>query len=1022
MSQHLEFRILGPLEVRDGSGALRLGGPKQRSLLAVLLLHANEVVSGDRLVSEVWGDAPAEDAALHAQVSRLRKVLEPDRDGREPATLLTQPPGYVLRVDPDRLDLLRFDALVEQGHRALEAAEAEQASALLREALALWRGRPLADLEDEPFHREAVQRLDDAWLDALETRVEADLACGRHAGLIAELRTLVRRHPFRERLRGQLMLALYRAGRQAEALEVYAEGRRLMAVELGLEPSRGLQRLQDRILAQDPELDLKPREPPRRPAGGPPSRRRRTLLAAAAATAALAALAAVLVIVLGGDGPDDGRPAVSGGSVTVLDAGTGTRRASVAVGSTPDAIAIGEGATWVVDADEQTVSRIDTATRAVATFATGDTPKDVATGAGAVWVGTGRPTLRSQTAGAVAAEVARVDPATRTVRGRVELPRTRRGIVHGPDGRVAVGAGAAWAVTSDGAVARIDTGTTRVTAVVRGIQARDVAVGAEGVWILGEDGTIARVDPASATVAQSTRLRASAVASLAVGGGAAWVTAPGDGTLWRVDPGRELVVRAIDVGAGAGDVAYGADAVWVANPLRGTVVRVDPARGGVTREVALGGTPRAVAVADGAVWVASSPGTEAARPGTARTGLPSAACGPMVTGAGGPPDRLVVADLPLQGGLRLSAQQVEQAMLHTFRERGFRAGRFRVGFQVCDDSIARTGIFDEAKCAANARTYARTPAVVGLLGYINSPCAQAAVPELNRAPGGPLAALSALATYPGLTRRFPGSPPGELRDLYPTGTRSFLRVNPADDYEGAAQARVAQAEEAGRVAVLDDGEGGFGGVLAESFVTEAERLGLDVALRAGWDPRAAPRFGDLARRVAAVRPQAVFVGGLLDSGGARVVRALRARLGRDVLLLTPSGFTPTPSFAEQAGAAADGAYVSLPGLITESVGPAGRRFAERFGAAQPGINVEPSAVYAAESAAVMLDAIGRSDGSRASVLEELFATRRRNGLLGDLAFDRNGDPRGTPVTILRMKRGARALPDFPGAVLDRVVR
>jgi branched-chain amino acid transport system substrate-binding protein len=391
----------------------------------------------------------------------------------------------------------------------------------------------------------------------------------------------------------------------------------------------------------------------------------------------------------------------------------------------------------------------------------------------------------------------------------------------------------------------------------------------------------------------------------------------------------------------------------------------------------------------------------------------------VVTGGGGPPDRLVVADLPFQGGIRLSAQQMEQAMLHTLRERGFRAGRFRLGFQSCDDSIARTGVFDEVRCAENARAYARTPAVVGVLGYVNTPCAAAAIPVLNRADPGPLAVLSALASSPALTRAVPGAPPGELRRLYPTGERNFLRVHPADDLQAVALARLAQDEGARAVAVLDDGVPEYGRLFADRFAAAAEDLGLDVVLRVSWDPQA-DAFDGLARRVAARGPDAVFVGGLLDTQGAEVLEALHGRLGDGPLRLLPDGFTPTPFLAERAGVAAEGAYLSVPGLLPESLRAAGRRFVRRFAPTQPGADVEPSAVYAAESTAVMLDAIARSDGSRPSVLSELFATRRR-GLLGDLAFDDNGDVRSAPVTILRMKRGERSVQVFDDAALERVV-
>ncbi len=1011
--------MLGPLEVREGTTRLRLGGPRQRSLLAVLLLHANEVVSADRLAEEVWGAAPPDGGALHALVSRLRKVLEPDRGDAEPGTLVTRAPGYVLRLEPEQLDLLRFERLVAEGRAARSRGDVEGERRLLRAALGQWRGRPLADLEDEPFHRDAVRRLDDAWLDAVEARVDADLACGAHAELVAELRALVRGHPFRERLRGQLMLALYRAGDQPAALGVFDEGRRVLADEVGLEPGRALRDLQSRILAQDPGLD----GPAPRGGPGPPDPLRRAArgrrLAGTAAVAA--ALVAALLAVGGsaGGGGDDGRTTTTaGGSVALLDARAARIRTRLPVGTTPAAVATGEGAVWVVDADDQTISRIG-AGNEVTTFATGATPTDVAVGAGSVWVGSGERLVRAQGAGPRVTGVTRVDPGTRTVRARIPLPRPARALTHAADGHLAFGAGALWAIAPDGGVARIDPRTDRVTAVARGIQAQAVAAAGDDVWALAADGTLARIDPRRGRIAQRARIAASSVSSLAVGGGAAWVTAPGDGTLWRAQPGPRIVMRTVEVGTGVADVAAGGGAVWVANPLRGEVLRVDPRRNAVTARVALGGTPRSLAAAPGAVWVASTRGPEpsARAPGG---GLPRSRCGPLTTGPG-TPDRLLVADLPLQGGLRLSVQQMEQAMLFVLRERGFRAGRFAVGFQACDDSVARTGLFDEAKCRGNARAYARAPEVVGVLGLVNTPCALAAVPELNRAPGGPLPAVSALASYPGLTRRVAGAPPGELAALYPTGTRSFLRVRPPDDREAAALAALAAHDGARRVAVLDDGDLRYGGMLAARFAREARRRGLAVVARRSWDPQA-PSYAALAGRVARSRPGAVFLGGLLDARGADVVRALRARLGPGVALLAPTGFTPTPLFAARAGAAAEGAYVSLPELVPASLGPAGRRFVERFGVTQPGVEVEPSAVYAAESMAVVLDALARSDGSRASVLRELFATRRRDALLGDLAFDRDGDPVAAPVTVFRIERGARVLPGFDDAVLDRVLR
>jgi DNA-binding SARP family transcriptional activator len=242
----MEFRILGPLEVVDASQAVVLGGSKQRTLLTLLLLTPNRPVSVDRLIDAVWSGEPppAASNALQYHVSQLRKALG---DG---ATIATQEPGYLIRLEPEQLDLLRFEQLVIEA----EGAEAERASRLLAEALALWRGEPLVDLADDAPSRGEAQRLEAARLAALERRVDADLALGRHAQLVPELEVLVRTHPLHEGFVGALMRALYGSGRQADALDVYRRTRQTFDSELGIEPSPFLRELERAILRQDPEL------------------------------------------------------------------------------------------------------------------------------------------------------------------------------------------------------------------------------------------------------------------------------------------------------------------------------------------------------------------------------------------------------------------------------------------------------------------------------------------------------------------------------------------------------------------------------------------------------------------------------------------------------------------------------------------------------------------------------------------------------------------------------------------------
>ena len=250
----MEFRLLGPVEAVGGDGLPIALGQRPRTVLALLLLDANEVVSTDRLIEGIWSEAapPASAAgSLQVNVHALRKAIGPER-------IVTRSPGYAIRVEPDELDVLRFERLAAEGRRALQDGDAAGASASLADALALWRGPALADYRYASFARTEAQRLEEARLAALEARIEADLQLGRHTGLVAELEALVAEHPLRERLRGQLMLALYRSGRQADALAAYQEARRVLVEELGIDPSPELRELEQAILRQDPALAAAP--------------------------------------------------------------------------------------------------------------------------------------------------------------------------------------------------------------------------------------------------------------------------------------------------------------------------------------------------------------------------------------------------------------------------------------------------------------------------------------------------------------------------------------------------------------------------------------------------------------------------------------------------------------------------------------------------------------------------------------------------------------------------------------------
>ena len=253
----MEFRVLGPVEAVADGRRLEIDSARERALLGFLVMHANRVVSADRILDAVWGDERPESGtkAVAFHVSKLRDALEPGRQrGAVNGVLATDPAGYVLRVEPDRINSVRFERLTSEGRAGL-LADPELARARLDDALALWHGEPYADVADEEFAQPEIRRLDELHVQALEDRLEANLALGQHAAVIDELEALVAEHPLRERLRGQLMVALYRTGRQAEALRTYGQGRRALADELGIDPGPELQRLEGWILRQDPRLD-----------------------------------------------------------------------------------------------------------------------------------------------------------------------------------------------------------------------------------------------------------------------------------------------------------------------------------------------------------------------------------------------------------------------------------------------------------------------------------------------------------------------------------------------------------------------------------------------------------------------------------------------------------------------------------------------------------------------------------------------------------------------------------------------
>jgi len=571
--------------VLDGGRRVPITGPRQKALLAILLLNANEVVSRDRLIDELWERPPeSPENALHRVVSQLRKQLDVG-DGA-PMPLVTRAPGYVLEIDPEALDLNRFEALVADGRRALADDDPEAAARALREALALWRGPALADFQDASFARPEIGRFEELRLQALEERIEADLRRGRAGDLVPELEALVAQEPLRERPRAQLMLALYRAGRQADALAAYRDGRRRLVGELGLEPGPQLQELERAILRQDEALAV-----PRGTATASRPRRRRTLWAGLALLVAAAA-AVVAAVLAARDGDATAITDVPANSVAVIDPGTNRIEDVVPVGSRPIAVAVGEGAVWVANVEDGTLSRIDPRTRKVVrTVGLGTPATDVAVGFGSVWVANGS-----------AGTLSRVDPRSSAVAETLQ-PAASTGVVSPVAQAVTVGFGSVWLTSGPERVLRLDPATGAVSArIAAAVEPTSLAAGEDALWVGSLGGRIARIEPRSDAVTDRIPVSGSTI-SVAAGAGAVWA-AVCCRTVWRIDALRNVVEQTVTVGAEPSSVAVGEGAVWVTSYSEGTVSRIDPATNDVVATIRVGHRPLDLAVGHGAVWVA----------------------------------------------------------------------------------------------------------------------------------------------------------------------------------------------------------------------------------------------------------------------------------------------------------------------------------------------------------------------------------------------------------------------------------
>jgi YVTN family beta-propeller protein len=1033
----MDFRILGPLEALDDGYAMPLGGSKQRALLAVLLLHANEVLSTDRLIDELWGDRPPATAAKTMQnhISRLRKALANGAENGRDGIVVTREHGYELRLDPERLDARRFERLAAEGRSELAAGRPEPAISLLEEALSLWRGPALADLAYEPFAQPEIGRLEDLRIAALEHLIEAKLALGGHTEVLDELERLIAEHPYRERLRAQLMLALYRSDRQADALQAYQDARSKLVDDLGIEPGERLRELERAILAQDPGLAIPsgPVSPPSARVSGLPRARRQRLALSAAGVLLLTASFAVLLLARGSGSEGADITALTGDALAAIDPATNRVVAQYAVGGTPTSVAVGGGAVWTVNADGQTISRVDMRSRAVKTFGLGAVPIDLAASRDAVWaVASDRGTNTVQRTRGPATLV-QLEARSGAIVATTALRPSRGRTFIVPPQLVAAGSGAVWIIGRTRRLHRVDTLTGRARVLPR-LRVGSVATGDGQVWALADrprgEPDLVRLDPRTGAIRTRIELPATDFGAIAVGGGAVWLTDAFAGVVWRVDTAGKPVQRTIDVGGGVDSVAFGAGAAWAGNSVTGTVTRIDPATNAVKARVALGNTPRSVAFGGGRVWVsvAGGGGDTVPAAGSLRTGaritpLAERTCGPVVTGRNGDADVLVALDLPLQGESAPTSQSMAAAIAFVLRRHRFRAGRFRLGVQTCDDSTAIGQLpWDARTCAANAKAYAANPSVVGVVGPLHSDCGGPMLPILNRAEGGPLALVS-FTTAKSLVRADPTDPAGALRKLYPTGQRGHARILPTEDYEIAAAAMLARRLGGGSVFYLEDN---YTAELAYRswFRRAARRIGLRIAGTGVWNAQARG-YRRIAERVRASGVRAVYVLGHLGTNAQRMVQDLRAVLDDSVEIIGYSGLTPISMFFEEAGAAARGVHVVVAGRPQERLGPAGRRFVRAFRSTQPDGLVTPLDLYAAASTEVLLAAIARSDGTRASVTRALATMRLKDSLVGPLAFNRYGEPLPSPIAVVRAERRERSRPymynDIAGGVVEDII-
>jgi branched-chain amino acid transport system substrate-binding protein len=385
------------------------------------------------------------------------------------------------------------------------------------------------------------------------------------------------------------------------------------------------------------------------------------------------------------------------------------------------------------------------------------------------------------------------------------------------------------------------------------------------------------------------------------------------------------------------------------------------------------------------------------------TALPASSCSDIYYEGDGDPDYIIASDLPLQGSGRTQTVQMTEAIKFILKQKDFKAGDYKIGYQSCDDATAQAGKWASEKCSANANAYAQNKSLIGVVGTFNSGCAEIIIPVLNRAPDGPVGMVSPANTYVGLTHGGPGTAPGEPDKYYPTGERNYIRIVAADDFQGAADALHAQKLGLKSVYILNDKEA-YGLGVATDFKNSLTQLGVKVAGFAAWNGKASSYTG-LATKIKQSGADSVFLGGLVCENGGKLIKDLRSVLGDSVTLLAPDGFTPISAVVDGAGNASESLYVSVAGQPNEALGPTGKKFVKDFSKQIGGENPDPYSAYAAQAADVLLTAIENSDGTRKSVTEQLLKTKVTDGILGSFTINENGDTNSNPVTIYQIKGG-----------------